>query len=415
MFEQLFTSLDCIERHSKAPLGEERLRYLKHLAESGHSPSSLRVAEVQMFTAIRHMNLGSDSALSVEQITSAAQELALKRHEERIRAGLIRPARLFTYTVTDWFRFIGRLKSTPPAVDPSAKLLEEFANYLETDRGLATGTVHHRVKFARRFLAYLRREHIPLKRIRVRHIERSIRDYAAKGRTRGALVSFASHLRVLFSFLEDRGYCGASISVSIPTPRIYREERLTKSPSWDEVTRLLNCVGGTRKSDQRDRAMLLLATVYGLRSGEIRNLQFQDVDWERDLIRVRHTKTRVPRLYPLCASVGNAVSKYIREERPKSESQTIFLTTMAPIRPLTAVGFTNMVRRRMRKAGVQVPRQGPHCLRHACASHLLQEGFSLKEIGDVLGHRSAKSTRIYAKVDLRGLREVADVDLGGLQ
>ena len=57
---------------------------------------------------------------------------------------------------------------------------------------------------------------------------------------------------------------------------------------------------------------------------------------------------------------------------------------------------------------------GPHALRHACAAHLVEEGLSLKEIGDHLGHRSSSATQIYAKVDLSGLREVAAFDLGGL-
>jgi site-specific recombinase XerD len=415
MFEQLFSSSDCIEKHRNAPLEKERVRYLEHLAQSGHTSSSLCVAASQMLTAIGHMNLGNESRLSEEEISTAARDVALKRHEERIRAGLVRPARLFAYTVTDWFRFIGRLKIKAEAVDPSAKILEELADYLAAVRGLSPDTVQNRLKFARRFLDYLRRERITLKRIRSRHVEKSICDYAAEGRTRSALVSFVSNLRVLFSFFEHRGYTTCPISSTIPMPRIYSEERLVKSPSWDEVGRLLNSVRGGRRSALRDRAMLLLAVVYGLRSCEVRNLQLSDIDWERDQLRVLHTKTRVPRLYPLCASVGNAISKYIREERPKTENQTIFLTVLAPITPLTAVGFANLVRRRLAKAGIRVTRQGPHCLRHANASHLVQEGFSLKEIGDMLGHRSPRSTRTYAKRERRRRREVAEIDLGGLQ
>jgi site-specific recombinase XerD len=57
---------------------------------------------------------------------------------------------------------------------------------------------------------------------------------------------------------------------------------------------------------------------------------------------------------------------------------------------------------------------GPHSLRHPCADHLVEEDFSLKEIGDHLGHRSSSATRIYAKVDLPALRELATFDLGGL-
>jgi site-specific recombinase XerD len=64
--------------------------------------------------------------------------------------------------------------------------------------------------------------------------------------------------------------------------------------------------------------------------------------------------------------------------------------------------------------GVQLPRRGPHSLRHACAAQLLARGFSLKQIGDQLGHRRASTTLLYTKIDLGALREVAELDLGRL-
>jgi len=91
------------------------------------------------------------------------------------------------------------------------------------------------------------------------------------------------------------------------------------------------------------------------------------------------------------------------------------LTSKAPLRRLSHGALYHLVSTRLDALGIQVPRRGPHSLRHACAGHLVAEGFSLKEIGDHLGHRSAYATRIYAKVDLVGLREVASFDLGGLR
>ena len=92
----------------------------------------------------------------------------------------------------------------------------------------------------------------------------------------------------------------------------------------------------------------------------------------------------------------------------------IFLTLKAPFRPLSPGALYHVVSTRLSELGITALRRGPHALRHACAGHLLSEGLSLKEIGDHLGHRSAYATRVYAKVDLAGLRQVADFDLGGL-
>ena len=114
------------------------------------------------------------------------------------------------------------------------------------------------------------------------------------------------------------------------------------------------------------------------------------------------------------ATVGNAILRYLKEARPRSARRELFLSVEAPIRPLSPGCVSGIVRSRLATLGIDIPRRGAHCLRHANARHLLDAGFALKEIGDHLGHRSASSTRTYAKVDLTGLRRVAEIDLGSL-
>jgi site-specific recombinase XerD len=87
---------------------------------------------------------------------------------------------------------------------------------------------------------------------------------------------------------------------------------------------------------------------------------------------------------------------------------------MAPLRPLVPTGLAQVVKRRLRALGLNLPHYGPHVLRHACATRLLAQGLSLKEVGDHLGHQSPETTRIYAKVDLAALRAVGDFNLEGL-
>jgi len=115
--------------------------------------------------------------------------------------------------------------------------------------------------------------------------------------------------------------------------------------------------------------------------------------------------------YPLVPEVGDAVLRYLQDVRPRCNYRELFLTLHAPVRPLLPNSISPIVRSRLARLDIQVPRHGAHCLRHACARHLLASGFSLKQIGDYLGHRSASATRVYVKVDLVGLREVAELDL----
>lgn len=160
--------------------------------------------------------------------------------------------------------------------------------------------------------------------------------------------------------------------------------------------------------------MMLLAT-YGFRSGEVSGLCLEDVNWESEIVAVSRPKRRRAQEYPLVTEVGEAILRYLQQVRPRSTRREIFLTLKAPFRRLSQGALYHLVRTRLGALGIHIPRRGPHSLRQACAGRLVAEGFSLKEIGDHLGHRSAEATRIYAKVDLVGLREVANFDLGGLR
>ena len=185
-------------------------------------------------------------------------------------------------------------------------------------------------------------------------------------------------------------------------------------PIWSDVERLLISTRGDRPREIRDHAILLLFALYAFRSGEVAALQLEDLHWHRELIVVARPKQRRAQEYPLVPTVGEAILRYLQQVRPRCARRELFLTLKAPFRPLSAGGLYHVVSSRLSQLHIQSLRHGPHSLRHACASHLLAEGFSLKEIGDHLGHRSAYATRTYAKVDLVGLRAVANFDLGGL-
>jgi integrase/recombinase XerD len=100
--------------------------------------------------------------------------------------------------------------------------------------------------------------------------------------------------------------------------------------------------------------------------------------------------------------------------RPRSSSRFLFLSLHKPYRPMMTRGASCSMAVHIRALGCQLPHYGPHGLRHSCATHLLDEGFSLKEIGDHLGHSSPRSVQIYAKVERRKLGQVASVELSDL-
>jgi len=180
------------------------------------------------------------------------------------------------------------------------------------------------------------------------------------------------------------------------------------------VQRLLAAVDTARPRDVRDRAILMLLALYGLRASEVAALRLDHVEWERDRLHVARAKRRDSQVYPLLPSVGNALLRYLHTVRRPSGHRKIFLTLTSPFRPLSRGALYSVVGSRLKAFETRAAHWGPHALRHACAVRLVTAGLSLKEIGDHLGHRSSAATRIYAEVDLPHLRAVAAFDLGGL-
>ena len=193
---------------------------------------------------------------------------------------------------------------------------------------------------------------------------------------------------------------------------MYSHEAVPRSPTWDQVQTLIESTTGDTPAQIRDLAIVLLLAIYGLRRGEVAGLRLGDIDWQAETIRIYRPKQRCTQQFPLVQPVGEAIVRYLREVRPRCPHRELFLALRPPVRPLSASSVSAIVRWRLRALEVKLPRVGAHCLRHACARHLLGEGFSLKQIGDQLGHRRVSATLLYAKVDLDSLRQVAELDLG---
>ncbi len=156
----------------------------------------------------------------------------------------------------------------------------------------------------------------------------------------------------------------------------------------------------------RDYAMLLLLSTYGMRSGEIRRLRLDDIDWRAETLHIHHSKTGMHSLLPLMEPVGEALLNYLHRGRPKTDVREIFIRTRAPYRPLSRI--YSEVRRRLEAAGVKPHGKcGPHTFRHARAVSLLRASVPRKVIGDLLGHRSAEATIPYLKLATEDLRAIA--------
>jgi len=413
MFEQLFQRPSALARHQNAPYAEERARYLSHCLQQGYSRTTVLYLARELLWVARKLSVYPDLRLTLAQIETVAQGWEERQRGWGQTLHLQWTRRRFVMVARLWLRFHGGLRE-PEAAVPCAEHLESFLTWMEVERGLAPLTIRRRAGYIGQFLHWYGPQGHAFSDMRLVDVDAFLVHGATAGWSRVSVNNVASALRVFLRYAAMQGWCAATLADAIRGPRIFAEEALPAGSDWADVQRVLASMHTDQPADIRDRAMLLLFALYGLRTSEVAALTLDDIDWENDRLQVTRAKGGKPRAYPLVPPVGNALVQYLQTVRPHSSSREIFLTLRPPYRPIARGTLYSLTRQRLMALGVRTKHYGPHALRHACAARLVSEGLSLKEIGDHLGHRSSKATRIYAKVDLPALRQVAAFDLGEL-
>ena len=297
-----------------------------------------------------------------------------------------------------------RPKTTPSALDCA---LSAYTDYLQRERGLAWRTVRQYTFCVRRFL----RECFGRGPLQLRHLRQA--DTNQHFQRQGVslvpntLHSLAAALRAFFTFLRWRGDIQTDLASGVPTVACWRLSTVPKFIEPAEVQRLLaGCDQNTVKG-QRDYTILLLLARLGLRAGEVVAMRLEDLHWETGEMLVRGKGQLQDRL-PIPADVGKALAKYLRHGRPRCSSRHVFVRLNAPHREFACPSdVSTIVRQAMDQAGLHPPCRGAHVLRHSLATHMLQRGASLAEIGEVLRHRAPTTTEHYSKVALDALRALA--------
>jgi len=216
-----------------------------------------------------------------------------------------------------------------------------------------------------------------------------------------------SHLRGFLRFLAAQGVVRPGLDQQIDTPRLYRFEQLPRALPWERIAAFLESIDRSTPLGLRNHAMFFLMAAYGLRRSEIAALTLDDIKWRARSIRIAPQKNGCELVLPLTDNAATVLLEYLRRGRPVSHLRQLFLHMRAPAGALTPSAVTEAFRMAIKKSGVKIPVQGPHCLRHSHAAHLLRQGTPLKTIGDLLGHRMADSTWVYLRLATDDLREVA--------
>lgn len=413
MFGILYKAPRVQARHRAGPLAMEREQYLQYRAAQGATYGTLETMACMLLWIARKINPAQGSSVTMDQIQRAASWWASRQR----RVPLNKPQQVrqrFVGLATAWFRYMGRLQPAKAKRLRHENLLDDCAHWMKHECELSPGTIEESLRSCRQFLTWYEAQRKPFSKVSAKDVDTFLVTANKHQRwSRGTVAAMLDGIRRLFRYAAARGLC-RPIAHNIPNPRIYRYESLPLGPRREDVVRLVSSMQTNQHSDIRDLAMVLLCAVYGLRASEVLGLRLDDIDWENDRISIWRSKARRRQSFALIATVGNAILRYLKEVRPRCDQQHLFLSLRAPIRPITRGALTSVVSDRMTALGIRAPRRGPHGLRHAFGCHLLDGKFSLKEIGDLMGHRRSVTTRIYAKVDLPVLRHVALLELGGV-
>lgn len=374
--------------------------YRSWLAERGYTPLTARnmlkdLGQLGLWLSMR----GVDAA-DLDETRMAEFASDLRAHGRRRVPGPRGMVPLLRF-----LREVGVAPAAPVASSPVEVLLGEYRSWMARERGLAAATMLRYGNTARRFLneqavidGMFTPDHLTgsdLNTFLLRECAR-VSAGSAKGRV--------AELRSLMRFLYLHGVLPVKLGTAVPPVGGWRFASVPPTMSAAEVQRLLDHCPREGAVGVRDYAILMLVARLGLRSVEVARLELGDMDWRCGEIAVRGKGRRRDRL-PLPVDVGEALTAYLSDGRPRVHDRHVFLTCRAPRGPIRPDLVGDVVERTCLRAGA--PRVGPHRLRHALAGEMLRQGAGLTAIGQVLRHQDLATTALYAKVDFASLRDVA--------
>lgn len=303
----------------------------------------------------------------------------------------------------------GLCAAVAPFATAADHVCADFAQHLRCNQALAAATIETYTRVTRQFLTWrFGQAEVCLRELRPSDTIAFVR-HESKRMAPPAVKVAANALRSFLRFCEFRGEVPTGLSTGVPSVATWTTTPpIPKAISAEHARRAIDSCDRLTALGRRDRAVLLLLARLGLRACEIIRLSLDDINWEQAQLCIRGKGGRQS-LLPLPADVGAAIAAYLQHGRPTCEDRHLFLRSMAPIRALLdgSDGVGSIVRYALARANVDAPHRGSHQFRHALAAHMLRQGASLPEIGQVLRHRSAQTTSIYAKVDLEALRTLA--------
>ena len=406
MFEKFFNSASHIQSLRDGPGGPLLEKFAEELCQGGYEKINARrpiraAAHFLCWRELKGIPISSLSEKSLESFERHLYQCQCPHYSRRERRRQLRGVRLFL----KYLRSANII--TTPTIESTVQdpvLLTEFYVWMHQQRGTGDSTLYNYSLIIRELLNRLGENP-------GRFDAQSLRQFVlGKSQQSGRLAreTCTTALRMFLRFLIAEGKCAADLDAAIPVLAHWRLSSLPRYIQPEEVERIIASCDLKSPMGRRNRAILLLLARLGLRAGDILKLSLRDIDWKGAWVYVSGKGRRQSRL-PLTQEVGDAIVDYIQYGRAQTETDVLFIRARAPFRAFASNRtVSTLVARAMCRAGVTCRGRGAaHVLRHSAATSMLRQGASLQDIATLLRHRSIETTKIYAKVDVATLRQIA--------
>ena len=409
MLERYFRRARVLRRIQENPIHEQIKQFVGYLDGRGHPRTTIHsyVQVVEHFgtwlgTLSRRRRLVDQHTVDEfleRHLPDCSCPTPAPRHVNSTRAALRHLLRAVGESVEE------RPRSSSPRTD---QLIEQYVEHLEENCGLASETQQYRARYAQEFLnSRFPKGKLKLKELKPQDAAQFVADYAVRCKRSSAQVA-ASALRSFLRFLHMRGFCDATLVRAVPSIPLWKLSSLPKTMTEEQLHCFLDTFDRSTSTGRRDYALALSMVRLGLRVSEVSKLKLQDMDWRNGRLRIHSAKRRRSRELPLPRDVGSAIASYVKSGRPNSSCNSLFLRHTVPVGTSVSRELVRgVIRRAYKRSGCSSSWTGTHVLRHTAATRLHQHGASLKEIADLLGHRSIDTSMIYTKVDVPTLSSVA--------
>ena len=411
MLEYFYSDPTFLQRCRSGPLGPQLDQFGKLLKENGYSLFS---GQEKMRVVVDLNQWLSDKRLRLAQLTDR-QILTFQADRAKRR----RFHHAESATLALFLRMLreSNLISAVPEKSPNSpveRLVQAYAKFLIQERGLSQITLCHRLPIVRGFLSgRFKSARVCLNALQPRDINRFV-VHAVRDQRRDHANLVTTTLRSFLDFLYQHGRLKTSLRAAVSAVASGRPSELPSFLEPEQVEQLLRSCDRSSIGGRRDYTILLLLARLGLRVREVSGLTLDDLNWESGEVLVRGKGGREDRL-PLLPDVGRAIAAYLKNGRPHCSCRRVFLRLVAPHQGMVGPTISGIVDRALKRAGISSAHRGGHLLRHSLATRMLRGGASLSQIGQVLRPQHIDTTEIYARVDQKALRGLAQPWPGGVR